>query len=276
MAGLFSGISPYQFAYNNPIYFNDPTGLAAENKVDLPLSTPNNSLTLPTLTAGFKTNIHYAKIKQNTVNSLAIFVSNLQPENAFGTQIGMTKRVDTSIESKWQSEIVSSFTEIPIILQSYFHAGNKIDNLIIFTHGGTNKPSILSGENERRFIAESNINNNKDVKALHEAVKYMSNDGTIIFAACYVAWWGTDFPILLKNKILGGNPNSMINMYFSKGKVTFDFLKDANKDEYLYQVPLEKPIRNSAEWVHIPFGYGAEGKLFKSLMLHKDGRISIK
>jgi hypothetical protein len=43
LEGLFSGISPYQFAYNNPIYFNDPTGLAAV----APSKTSGNDDPLP-------------------------------------------------------------------------------------------------------------------------------------------------------------------------------------------------------------------------------------
>ena len=48
LADLFSGINPYNFSYNNPVFFNDPLGLSASDSA----VNPGNSGGAPVNTAG--------------------------------------------------------------------------------------------------------------------------------------------------------------------------------------------------------------------------------
>ncbi len=293
LAPMFPSITPYHFGYNNPVYFNDPSGLVAnassnDNNAWQNLINQIKTGDISNIQAGTYQNPNSGGgentdplsgkdnfLQDKKPNSIAIFVSNLKPVDRLGTKQGMAEKVDQPANSNWNTEIVSSFEEIPSIIQAY-SLERPIDNLVIFTHGSSGMfPAILSGNDETRNINYNNLDNSPDVKALRKTLQFMGTNANIVFAACYTAWWGDQFPLALKNKLLAGYPLANINMYFSVGKIEFTFTK-IGTEQYAYQLMLDQAITTSKNWKQTNPFYDSTTKSIEAITLKRNGNISFK
>ncbi|WP_221405083.1 RHS repeat domain-containing protein [Apibacter adventoris] len=155
-------MTSYQYTYQNPIKFIDPTGMSAEDGGGDP--TPN---------------------KLTGSKNLLVYL------NENNKQTDYSKMYENS--GDWDYVIVNNIDEVAGIMKN--HYGDdvpKVENLVIRSHGHTDKRSSLHGPDLDNKVGTGIVHNPASSPGLTYLRGILSDNASIVFTACNAVMGYTD------------------------------------------------------------------------------------